>query len=76
MEAKKVLGSFRPKEHDALRLVNILNDGHLNRVHEQMGVTYAPHPLPASEASEAAIKKWKDEVSKKLATKIAKDGPG
>jgi hypothetical protein len=29
-EAEKVLGSFRPKEHDALRMANILNGGRLN----------------------------------------------
>jgi hypothetical protein len=50
-KAKKVLGSFRPKEYDALCTVNILNGGHLNRVLEQMGVPYAPRPLPGSKAS-------------------------
>jgi hypothetical protein len=29
-EAEKVLGSFSPKEHHALRMPNILNVGHLN----------------------------------------------
>jgi hypothetical protein len=29
-EAKRVLGSFRPREYDALRMVNILNDDRLN----------------------------------------------
>jgi hypothetical protein len=57
MEAEKVLGSLGPKEHDALRMVNILNAGHLNRVLEQMGVSHAPRPLPGPEASQAAIKK-------------------
>jgi hypothetical protein len=51
-----VLGSFEPKEHNALRLANIPNGGHLNRVLEQMGVLYAPLLLPGSKASQAAIK--------------------
>jgi hypothetical protein len=49
MEAKKVLGSFGPKEYDTLCMVNILSGNHLNRVLEQMGVSYAPRPLPGSE---------------------------
>jgi hypothetical protein len=36
-EAEKVLGSFEPKEYDALCMVNILNGGRLNWVLEQMG---------------------------------------
>jgi hypothetical protein len=46
-EAKKVLGSFRPKQYDALYKVNIPNSGCLNRVLRQMGVRYAPHPFLA-----------------------------
>jgi hypothetical protein len=38
-------------------------------------VSYAPHLLPGSEASQAAKKKWKAEVSKKSAAKRAKAGP-
>jgi hypothetical protein len=56
-EAERVLGSFRPKEYDALGMANIPNDGHLNRVLERMGVPYAPCPIASSEASQAAIKK-------------------
>jgi hypothetical protein len=41
MEAKRLLGSFGPKEHYALNTVKIPNDGHVNRVFEQMGVPYA-----------------------------------
>jgi hypothetical protein len=41
-----------------------------------MGVPYAPCPLPGSEASQAANKKRKAEVSKKLVAKKAKAGPG
>jgi hypothetical protein len=37
-------------------------------------VTYAPRPLPSSEASQVARDKRKAEVSKKLATKRAKVG--
>jgi hypothetical protein len=32
--AERVLGSFGPREYDALRMANIPNDGHLNRVLE------------------------------------------
>jgi hypothetical protein len=76
METEKVLGSFGPKEHNALRMANIPNGGRLNWVLEQMGVSYAPHPLPGSKASQAAIKKRKAELSKKLVTKKAKAGLG
>jgi hypothetical protein len=59
-KAEKVLGSFGPREHNALVLVNIPNGGCVNCVFEQMGVSYAPRPLP--------------EVSSKLALKKAKAG--
>jgi hypothetical protein len=55
-EVEKVLWSFGP-EYDTPCTTNILNDGYLNRVLEQMRVPYAPGPLPGSEASQAAIKK-------------------
>jgi hypothetical protein len=38
-ETEKVLGSFRPREYDALRLANIPIGDHLNRIFEQMGVS-------------------------------------
>jgi hypothetical protein len=47
----------------------------LNQVLEQMGVSYAPCPLPGSEASQTAIKKRKAKVSKKPTAKKAKVGP-
>jgi hypothetical protein len=65
-DAERVLGSFGPREYD----------GHLNRVFEQMGVSYAPHPLPSSEASQAANEKRKAEVSKKPTAKKMKAGKG
>jgi hypothetical protein len=71
-EAKKVLGSFEPKEYDALCMVKILNGSRLNRVLEQMGVPYASRPLPVTEASHATIKKWKAEVSRRQVVKRAK----
>jgi hypothetical protein len=74
MEAERVLGSFGPREYDALKMVNILNGGRLDRVLEQMGMLYSPHPLPGSEASQEANKKQKAEVSKKPAAKRAKAG--
>jgi hypothetical protein len=43
-EAERVLVSFRPREYVALRVVNILNGGHLNHVLEQMGVSYFSYP--------------------------------
>jgi hypothetical protein len=76
MEVERVLGSFRSREYGALRMANILNDGCLNRVLEQMGVSYGPRPLPVSEASLAASKKWKVEVSKKPVSKRVKASPG
>jgi hypothetical protein len=50
-EAKKILGSFRPKEYDALTMAKLPNGGHLNSVFEQMGLAYSPCPLPDNEAS-------------------------
>jgi hypothetical protein len=74
-EAEKVLGSFGSKEYDAICMANIPNGSHLNRVLEQMGVSYAPCPLSGSKDSQAAIKEWKADVSKKPTTKRAKAGP-
>jgi hypothetical protein len=31
-DAERILGTFGPKEYDALRMVKLLNGGHLNRV--------------------------------------------
>jgi hypothetical protein len=67
MEVERCFGSFGPREYDAHVAANILNGGNLNRVFEQMGVPYSPRPLPGFEASQAAIKKWKADMSKKLA---------
>jgi hypothetical protein len=50
-ETERVLGSFGSREYDALRVANILNNGRLNRVLEQMGVLYFPHPQPGFTAS-------------------------
>jgi pyruvate/2-oxoglutarate dehydrogenase complex dihydrolipoamide acyltransferase (E2) component len=74
-EVERALGCFGPREYDAFKVVNIPNRGRFNRILEQMGVSYAPCPLPGSEASQAASKKWKVEVSKKTAAERAKAGP-
>jgi hypothetical protein len=63
-ETEKVLGSFGPREYDALRLANIPNGGLLNCVFEQMGVSYSPRPEPGSAASQSANGKRKAEVVK------------
>jgi hypothetical protein len=76
MEVERVVGSFGPREYDTLKMAIILNTGRLNRVLEHMGVSYAPHPLPGSEASQVANKKWKAEVSKKPASRRARAGSG
>jgi hypothetical protein len=75
-EAKRVLGSLGPREYDALVATNILNISYLNRVLEEMGVLYTPCPIPGSEASQAANKNRKAEVSKKPTAKKAKAGLG
>jgi hypothetical protein len=75
-EPKRVLGIFGPREYDALRVTNILNGGRLNRVLEQMGVPYFPRPQPSSAASQAANKKRKAKVAKKLTAKMVKAGLG
>jgi hypothetical protein len=72
MEAEKILGSFRPKEHDALMTGNLLNGGRLNQVFEHMGISYASHPLPGTEASSMATRKQKDDMSKKATAKKLK----
>jgi hypothetical protein len=75
-EDERVLGSFRPKEYEALMAANIPNGGQLNWILEQMGVPYAPRPVVGSDASQVAMKKRKDEVSKKPIVKMAKVGLG
>jgi hypothetical protein len=69
-----VLGSFRPREYDALMVANISNGDRLNHVLEQMGVLYFPCPQPSSAASQVTNKKPKAKVAKKPATKKAKVG--
>jgi hypothetical protein len=71
-----VLGSFRPREYNALRVANILNGGRLTRVLEQMRVPYFPRPQPGSAASQSANNKRKAEVANKLAAKKANAGLG
>jgi hypothetical protein len=75
MEAERVLVSFGLREYDALRMTNISSGDHLNRVLEQMRVSYAPRPLLGSKVSQAAIKKWKAEVLMNPTAKKAKAGP-
>jgi hypothetical protein len=72
IETERVLWSFEPREYNALRVVNISNDGRLNCVLEQMGVSYFPRPQPGSTASQSANKKWKAEVANKSTAKKAK----
>jgi hypothetical protein len=50
-ETENVLGSFGPREYDALRFANIPNGSRLNHVFKQMGVSYSPRPKPSSVAS-------------------------
>jgi hypothetical protein len=71
-EAERILGSFRLKEYDALSTVNLPNGGHLNHIFEQIGLAYAPRPLPWTEAFLAAKEKRKAEVSKKPVAKKVK----
>jgi hypothetical protein len=44
-DADRILGSFRPKEHDALMMAKLPNDDRLNQVFEKMGIPYALHPM-------------------------------
>jgi hypothetical protein len=76
METKKVLGSFGPREYDALRVANIPNGGCLNRIFEQIGISYFPHPQPGSVAAQLTNRKRKAEVAKKSVAKKAKAGMG
>jgi hypothetical protein len=41
-DIERILGSFSPNEYDALVMVKLLNNGHLNWVFEQMGIPDAP----------------------------------
>jgi hypothetical protein len=75
-ETEKVLGSFRPRDYNALRVTNIPNGSHLNRVLEQMGVPYFPRPEPGSTTSQSTNKKRKAEVAKNPAAKKAKADTG
>jgi hypothetical protein len=49
-DAKRILGNYGPKEHDVLIMEKLLNGDCLNWVFEQIGVPYAPRPLPGTEA--------------------------
>jgi hypothetical protein len=51
METERVLGSFGSREYDALRVVNILNGGRLNRILKQIRVPHFPCPQPGFAAS-------------------------
>jgi hypothetical protein len=53
-EAERFLGSFGPREYDVVMAAKLPNGGRLNHVFGQMGVVYAPRPLPGSKASQAA----------------------
>jgi hypothetical protein len=64
-DAEKSLGSYGPKEQEACMVVKLSNGGRLNRVFEQMGVSYGPRPLPGSEAFRPASRKKKADLSKK-----------
>jgi hypothetical protein len=75
MEAGRILGSFGPKEYDALEMAKLPNGGRLNHVFEQMGLAYAPCPLPGTEAFQATREKRKSEVSKKPIAKKVKTAP-
>jgi hypothetical protein len=71
-KAERILGSFGPKEYDALSMENLPNGGRLNHVFEQMGLVYAPWLLPRTKAFQTVKEKRKVEVSKKLVAKKAK----
>jgi hypothetical protein len=75
-ETEKVLGSFRPREYNALRVANIPNGNCMNHVLKQMGVPYFPRPKLGSAASQSVNKKRKVEVAKKMAAKKVKAGMG
>jgi hypothetical protein len=70
--AKKLLGSYVPREHDVCVLAMLPNGGHLNQVFEEMGVPYAPRPLSGTEAFTAVTKKQKGDVLKKTVVKKMK----
>jgi hypothetical protein len=55
-----------------LSMVNLTNGGHLNRVFEQMGLAYAPQPLPRTEAFQTVKEKRKAEVLRKPVAKMVK----
>jgi hypothetical protein len=76
MEAKKVMGSFGPREYDALRVADIPNAGCLNCIFEQIGISYFPRPQPGSTAAQLTNRKRKAEVAKKSIAKKAKAGTG
>jgi hypothetical protein len=51
-EVERFLGSFRPREHDALVTAKLPNGGSVNHVLENMGLAYTQCSLPSSEASQ------------------------
>jgi hypothetical protein len=71
-DAARILGSFRPKEHDAL-MTRKASKWCLPQLSVWMDAnTVCPHPLPGTEASQVGTQKWKADMSKKMATKRPK----
>jgi hypothetical protein len=58
---ERFLGSFTPREYDAVMVAKLRNGGRLNRVLKHMGVAYDPRPLPGNEASQEVRDKRKVE---------------
>jgi hypothetical protein len=57
MNARRVLGSFEPREYNALAMANILNIGHLNRVFNRWWFSMLPALLLALKPLKRLIRK-------------------
>jgi hypothetical protein len=65
-EAERTLGSFVLKDYDALSMANLPNSGRLNHIFEQMGLAYAPRPLPGTKAFPGGEREMQSSSIKKI----------
>jgi hypothetical protein len=75
MDVEQSIGSYSPKEHKACINVKLSNGGCLNRVFEHMGIAYALHLEPVTEAFVAATRKRRVDDFGKTIVKKAKVAP-
>jgi hypothetical protein len=62
LEAEGIVGSYTHPEHEVC-IMNLHNEGRLNRVFELAEVAYGHRPEPGTEVFMEALKKWRVDVA-------------